>query len=91
MELEIARFLGNKDLLLNYFAQKSIVPVKSPPWADHPFGLRRNKKVKNREIGRLAGKKTMLLIMQALGIRDERSCKEVREHIKRLRKSYGYK
>ena len=67
MELEIARFLGNKDLLLNYFAQKSIVPVKSPPWADHPFGLRRNKKVKNREIGRLAGKKTMLLIMQALG------------------------
>lgn len=92
MKLEIARFLGNKEQLLHYLAQENIVPVKSPPWADHPFELRRNEKAKKGQLGQhLVGKETTPLVTEVLGVRDERSCKEIREHIKRLRKTYGYR
>jgi hypothetical protein len=91
MKLEIARLLSNKEHLLSYLAKENIVPVKAPPWAAHRFELRRNEKMLKGLIGRhVTGRKTMPLILDALGVHDEKSCKEVREHIKHLRKIYGY-
>jgi len=82
----------DKEQMLRYLAQENVVPVKAPPWADHPFELRRNEKVKRGQIGRhMLGKQTTPLIIELLGVRDEKSCKEVRERIKGLRKSLGYK
>jgi hypothetical protein len=92
MELEIGRFLKDRQQMLNYLAQQNVVPVKAPPWADHPFELRRNEKTKRGQPGQhIAGKETTAFLIECLGIRDERSCKEVRERIKRLRRSLGYK
>ena len=87
MKLDMARFLKDKEQLVNYCARENIVPVKAPPWAQSRFELRRNKK----QPGRLVGSNTLPVVLEALGVRDERSCKDVREHIKRLRKVYGYK
>jgi len=81
VELEFGRFLKDRQQMLYYLARQNIVPKKAPSWAGHPFMLR----------PRIAGKETTALIIECLGIHDERSCKEVREHIKRLRRSLGYK
>lgn len=92
MKLEIGRFLRNRELLLNYLAQENIVPVKAPPWAEYPFELRRREKTIRGQIGQhLVGQKTTPVVMEVLGVRDEKSCKEVREHIKRLRKTFSYR
>jgi len=83
MKLEMARFLKSREQTLYYLAHENIVPVKSPPWAEHPFGLRRNEKTKRGQIGQhLLGTKTTPLIMELLGIHDERSCRQVRQHIR---------
>jgi hypothetical protein len=92
LKLEMGRFLKDREQMLHYLAQENVVPVKAPPWADHPFELRRNEKSKRGQIGQhIVGKETTPLVMECLGIRDENSCREVRERIKRLRKSFGYK
>lgn len=92
MKLEIARFLKDREQLLNYLARENIVPVKAPPWADHPFELRRREKMIRGQIGQhLVGQETTPVVMEVLDVRDERSCKEVRERIKRLRKTCDYK
>ncbi len=92
MKLQMARFLSDREQMLHYLAQESVVPVKAPPWADYPFELRRYEKAERGQIGQhLIGKETTPLVIECLGIRDEKSCKEVREHIKRLRKSIGYR
>jgi len=63
MKLQKARFLDDPQGVLDYLARENIVPVKSPPWAKHPFMLRRNEKTKNRP------SRTMTpLIMEALSI-----------------------
>jgi hypothetical protein len=92
MKIEIARFLKDREQLLNYLARENIVPVKAPPWADHPFELRRREKTIRGQIGQhLVSQKTTPVVMEVLGVRDERSCKEVRERIKQLRKTFGYR
>ena len=92
MKLEIARFLRDREQLLNYLARENIVPVKAPPWAEHPFELRRSEKTIRGQIGQhLVGQKTTPVVMEVLGVRDERSCKEVRERIKQLQKTFGYR
>lgn len=92
MKLEMGRFVKDREQMLYYLARENIVPVKAPPWADHPFELRRNEKTKRGQIGRhVAGTETTPFVMDILGIHDERSCKEVREHIKQIRKALGYK
>lgn len=83
-------FGGRQEVLLS-LARGNIVPVKAPPWARYPFALRRNDKTKKGERGRLIGSGAADLILKELGVRDEESCRESRERIKRLRKSYGYK
>ena len=90
MKLEIARFLKDREQMLRYLAEANIFPVKAPPWASHPFELRRNEKTKRGQVGQhVVGIETAPLIMECIGVRDEKSCKEIREHIKRLRKSLG--
>lgn len=92
MKLEMARFLKDREQLLNYLAQQNVVPVKAPPWAEHEFELRRNEKTKKGQIGQhLISKGLTPFVMELLGVRDEKSCKEVRERVKRLRKSLEYK
>lgn len=92
MKLEMARFLKNNEQMLHYLAQMNVVPVKAPQWADHPFELRRNEKVKRGQPGQhLVGKETTPLVMELLGVQDEKSCREVRECIKRLRQTYRYR
>lgn len=92
MQIEIARFLKEREKLLNYLARENIVPVKAPPWADYPFELRRREKTIRGQIGQhLVGQKTMPAVMEVLGVQDERSCREVRERIKNLRKAYDYR
>jgi hypothetical protein len=92
MRLEIARFLKDREQMLHYLAQQNVVPVKSPPWADCPFELRRNEKFKRGQVGQhLVSKGMAPLLMEILGVRDETSCRGIREVIKRLRKTYGYK
>ena len=87
MRLEMDRFLKDKEQLVNYFAQENIVPVKSPPWAEYPFELRRNEKTKRGQIGRqLLGTKTTPLIMEFLDIHDEQSCRRVRQHIRLIQR-----
>ena len=91
MKLEMARLLKNREQMLHYLAQQNVVPVKAPPWAEHPFELRRNEKTRRKQPGQhIVAPKTTPVVMEALGVRDERSCKEVRERIERLRKTYGY-
>lgn len=91
-ESAIARFLKDPEEMLRCLAWENIAPVKAPPWADHPFELRRNEKAKRSQLGQhIAGKETAPLVIELLGIRDERSCKEVRERIKHLRESLGYR
>ena len=90
MKLETARFLKDREqtLMLHYLARENIVPVKAPPWADHPFELRRNERGKRGQVGKhVYGKAATASIINVLGIRDESSCKEVREHIKHIRQS----
>ena len=88
----MARFLKDRDQMLHYLAQENVVPVKAPPWADYPFELRRNEKVKRGQIGQhLVSKGTMPMVLELLGVRNETSCREVRELIKRLRKTYAYR
>ncbi|GAG78494.1 unnamed protein product [marine sediment metagenome] len=87
MRLDMARFLKDKEQLVNYFARENIVPVKAPPWAKPRFELRRNTK----QPGHLVSSNMLPVVLEALGVQDERSCKDVREHIKHLRKVYGYK
>lgn len=92
MRLEIARFLKDREQMLHYLAQQNVVPVKSPPWADYPFELRRNERVKRGQIGQhLVSQGMTPLVMEILGVRNETSCRGVREAIKCLRKTYGYK
>lgn len=92
MKLEMARFLKNKEQMLYYLARENVVPVKSPPWADHPFELRRNQKMKRGQIGQhLVGKEIIPLVMELLGVKDERSCREVRERIKHIRQQLRFK
>lgn len=92
MRLEMARFLKHREQMLHYLARENVVPVKAPPWADYPFELRRNEKVKRGQIGQhLVGKETTPLVLELLGVRDETSCREVRELIKRLQKTYAYR
>ena len=92
MKLEMARFLKDREQMLHYLARENIVPVKAPPWADHPFELRRNERRKRGQIGQhVCGKETTAFIINVLCIRDESSCKEVRECIKHIRQSMGYK
>ena len=91
MKLETARFLKDREqtLTLHYLARQNIVPVKAPLWADHPFELRRNERGKRGQIGQhVEGKETTAFIINdVLCIRDESSCKEVRECIKHIRQS----
>lgn len=92
MKLEMARFLKNREQMLYYLARENVVPVKAPPWAKYQFELRRNDKTKTGDPGRhITGRETTPDVIESLGIHDERSCKEVREYIKRLRKSIGYR
>jgi len=92
MKLDMARFLKDREQMLHYLARENIVPVKAPPWAVHQFELRRNERTGRGQIGRhVSGKETTALLIQLLGIHDEASCREVREHIKSLRTSFGYK
>jgi len=92
MKLEIARFLKDREQLLNYLAQQNVVPVKAPPWAEHQFELRRNEKTRRGQIGQhFVSKGLTPLVVELLGVRDEKSCKEVREQVKRVRKSLGSK
>jgi hypothetical protein len=86
----MARFLKDPEELLHYLARENIVPVKAPEWADHPFELRRNEKSKRDPGGRLAGKETTALVLEILGVHDEKSCKATREQIKHLRRSMRY-
>lgn len=91
MKLEAARYLKNKEQMLSYLAQENVIPVKAPPWAGHPFELRRNERAKRRQPGQhMLGKETTALIIELLGIRDDRTCKQVREQIKRQRKNARY-
>jgi len=84
-------FRDRQGVLLS-LARENIVPVKAPPWARYPFELRRNGKTKKGDIGRLISPGAAdLILKEKLGVRDDESCREVRELIKRLRKSYGYK
>ncbi len=86
MTLDMLGFLNNKEQLMHYLARENIVPVKAPPWADHSFELRRNEKTVRGQIGRhLLGKETTAFVLEHLGVGDEQSCKEVREHIKWIR------
>jgi len=90
LNLEIARFLRNPKEMLQRLAQENVVPVKAPPWAKYPFELRRNEKRKRGQFGpHLAGKETTPLILECLGVRDDKSCKEMRERIKQIRKNLG--
>lgn len=87
MKLDMAGLLRDRERLLNYLAQENIVPVKAPIWADHPFELRRNEKTLRVQVGqRFIGKKTTPIILDILGVHDEKSCIEVRKYIKNLRK-----
>jgi len=88
MKLEMARFLKDEKQLLYYLAQVNVVPVRSPPWAEYPFELRRNQKMKTE---RIASPAMTSHIMEFLGIRDKRSCEEVRERIKSIRRQLGCK
>jgi len=92
MKLDMAGFLKNKEHLLNYLAQENIVPVKAPFWADCPFELRRNEKTLKGQVGQhITGQKTTPVILDILGVHDERSCKEVRGYIKHLRQIQVHK
>ena len=92
MKLEMARFLKDREQMLHYLAGENVVPVNAPPWAEYPFSLRRNEKVKKGQIGRRTVSRGIIpLVMELLGVRDETSCRDVRELIKRLRKTYAYR
>ena len=91
MRLDIARYLKNKEQMLHYLAQENVMSMKAPPWADHRFESRRNEKAKHGQIGQhLLGKETTALIIELLGIRDDRTCKELREDIQRERRDARY-
>lgn len=91
MKLDMARFLMNREHLLNYLVRENIVPVKAPPWADYPFELRRNEKTLRGQVGQhVTGISMTPIILNIMGVHDESSCKEVRERIKRLREVKGW-
>ena len=83
------------DQLIRDFAKSNVVPVKAPSWAKHRYELRRNNKAdkagKYTQGPHAFGREQTAAIIKVLGISDDRSCKAVREHIKRLRTSLGYK
>jgi len=80
------------DRLVRDFAEKNVVPVKAPPSAKHRYELRRNDKSgKDMQGPHAFGREETAAIIKCLGISDDRSCKAMREHIKSLRKSLGYK
>ena len=103
MELEMARHIKDRNEMLRFLASKNVVPVKAPPWADHPFELRRNDKTKRRNIykargqsvpnyymgSHIATKGTIQIVLDLLGVHDESSCKQVRERIKHIRRTMG--
>lgn len=87
----MARFPEDREQMLHYLARENIVPVNAPPWAAHPFDLRRNEKGKRGQVGQhVCGRETTALIIDGLCIRDDSSCKEVREHIKHIRQLMGH-
>lgn len=91
MKLDVARFMGGPERMLHYLAKENVVPVKAPPWADYPFELRRNEKTKRVQVGTHFVSKGMTpLVLEVLGVRDERSCKAVRDRIKRIQQHSGY-
>jgi hypothetical protein len=91
MELDIARFLNDKDSLLRYLARENIVPVKASEWSKYEYILRRNEKTEKRQIGtHFDGTETTASIIKALGVYDDKTCKQVGEQIKALRKSLNY-
>lgn len=91
MKLDMARFMNDRDGMLHYLAKENVVPVKAPPWADHPFELRRNEKTLRGQIGKhLVGREMTPLVLELLGVRDEQSCKAVRKRIKQIRQHFGY-
>lgn len=92
MKIEIARYAKDPEQILFYLARMNVVPVKAPPWADHPFELRRNEKTKMGLLGHhMVGKETTPIIIELLGIHDEKSCDAVRKRINKIRKSMKYK
>lgn len=92
MKIEMAGFFADIEQLLHFLARENTVPVKAPPWADHPFLLRRNAKKERNLPGRhMIGKETTPVIIERLGIHDNQSCERVRERIKQIRHCLGYK
>lgn len=92
MKIDMGRFLNDKEQMLRYLARENVVPVKAPPWSGHPFELRRNDKTIRGQIGRhMVSKGLTPIVMELLGIRDERCCKDVGERIKLIRQELGYK
>ncbi len=91
MKLEMARLLRDPEWLLAYLARQNVVPVKAPPWSENQFELRRNEKTRRGQVGRhFVSRGLTPIVMEVLGVRDEESCREVRERIKRIRRSLGY-
>lgn len=93
MELDLIQLIKdqNREGILHYLAEENIVPVKAPPWADYPFELRRNDKSLKGQVGKhFVGKETTQFILELLGVRDEQSCKVVRDQIKWIRQHFGY-
>ena len=92
MELNMGKCMKNREMMLRYLASENVVPVKAPPWAKHPFELRRNEKTKKLQVGRhMVGTETTPEVLGLLGVSDYQSCKAVREHMKKIRKSMGFK
>ena len=92
MKIEMARYAKDPEQMLSYLARMNVVPVKAPSWADHPFELRRNEKTKMGLLGHhLVGRETTPIVIQLLGIHDKKSCDAVRNRIREIRKSMGYK
>jgi len=86
MELRMARFLNDREGMLDYLARANIVPVLTDPGAKQcSFELRRDQGKEPAVSPAMAAR-----IINALGVIDENSCKGVGERIKDVRQSRGY-
>lgn len=86
--LIIVQLINNRDRegILHYLAKENVVPVKAPSWADYSFELRRNEKTLRGQTGKhFISKEMTQLVLDFLGVRDEQSCKAVRDQIKWIR------
>ena len=92
MNLEMVRFLNDREQLPHHLAQESIVPAEAPPLAVYRFKLRRNKRTACGQIRRyVSGRETTGPLIQPLGIHHEASCRELRGRIKHLWTGCGCK